>query len=307
MADCPKCGLPVAEGESFCNACGAKLPRIVKQVFCPVCGNTVLEGAARCNLCGTSIGGGATSAAEKIAAQQENALPPSMDVIADMPIITDEMLGLNEKPVRKEDMPSMDSVEMPGMKKPAPKPQNVPPTPQNTAPSPVQLNKPQANSAPVIPEHQPTVNIQKPQGAPPQPQIFAQPPQGGQFGQPNNFAQPPQGGQFGQPNNFAQPPQGGQFGQPNNFAQPPQGGQFAAQPVIPQNGMPTGNMNAKPAKPSKQKGEGLSTLNKVLIALIVVVILALVLVFGPFKDKIFNGGKNAKNVSVVTMLENSEE
>ena len=50
MENCPKCGLPVADGAKFCAACGTRMPqKLIKSKVCSVCGNTLNAGAKFCN------------------------------------------------------------------------------------------------------------------------------------------------------------------------------------------------------------------------------------------------------------------
>ena len=128
MPDCPTCGLPYKEGEKFCNACGGRLPVLVKQKVCPVCGNTLFETSKKCSICGTPVTDDAadTTAQEIIEKKKEEAKNPSMDEVQ-IPVITDEMLGLTNEP-QQADMPTMDSIYMPGQEPPKPKPP-VQPTP----------------------------------------------------------------------------------------------------------------------------------------------------------------------------------
>lgn len=52
MENCPKCGLPVADGAKFCAACGTRMPqKLIKSKVCSVCGNTLNAGAKFCNVC----------------------------------------------------------------------------------------------------------------------------------------------------------------------------------------------------------------------------------------------------------------
>ena len=51
MENCPKCGLPVADGAKFCAACGTRMPqKLIKSKVCSVCGNTLNAGAKFCNV-----------------------------------------------------------------------------------------------------------------------------------------------------------------------------------------------------------------------------------------------------------------
>lgn len=129
MADCPTCGLPYQEGAKFCPACGGKLPVIIQQHTCKVCGNTLSENAKFCNICGSPTGLGEESEeakAEREAQEKRENANPTMDEIQ-IPVITDDMLGLQDKPKTDESTPTMDSIYMPGEepaapKKPAPAP-----------------------------------------------------------------------------------------------------------------------------------------------------------------------------------------
>jgi hypothetical protein len=153
MADCPTCGLPVKEGERFCAACGGKLPVIVKQKTCKMCGNTLIEGETFCSVCGTPAN---PEAAKK---EEEEAKPvedfdrnPTMDEIQ-IPVITDDIQALKEKPLKDSNTPTMDSVWMPGQEPPKqPEPTPAP------APAPaVTLEKPAQPAQPAQPTAAATV------------------------------------------------------------------------------------------------------------------------------------------------------
>lgn len=153
MPNCPECNFPYEEGQKFCNTCGAKLPVKINQKICPVCGNTLLENTKVCNICGTPVSVPQdTTAAEELARQQEMLKNPTMDAV-DVPVITDEMLGLTEEQPNKADMPTMDSIFMPGQSAPAPKPKPVPIA--KPAPAPV----PQPS---IAPQQQPNPNFGQP-------------------------------------------------------------------------------------------------------------------------------------------------
>lgn len=126
MADCPTCGLPYQEGAKFCPACGGKLPVIIQQHNCKICGNTLSENAKFCNICGspTGLAEEIESKAEKEAQEKIDNANPTMDEIQ-IPVITDEMLGLTEKPLKDDSTPTMDSIYMPGQEPAAPKPKPV--------------------------------------------------------------------------------------------------------------------------------------------------------------------------------------
>lgn len=295
--DCPVCGLPVKEGERFCNACGSKLPHIVKQSFCPICGNTLLEGAKACSLCGTPVAGNEeTTAAEVIAQQKEAMKNPSMDELY-VPVITDEMLGIKNEPVVKNDFPTMDAVTMPGQK-PRPQPQqqqqkvshrndplpmpstvsatgasvnNNIPTPTNTVPMPTNTGSVNVPNTPTVAQT-PTVNDT----------MYQQPQQ-------NMYQQPQQNMYQQNPNQQVESvitPEGNRIPQQPNYGQAPQPN-YGQQPAANQ--------------PQKAKG-GLSMVQILLIVAIIAVIL--IDVFVVFRGKIFGSDKNKdaeKNISIVTI------
>lgn len=67
MENCPKCGLPVADGAKFCAACGTRMPqKLIKSKICSVCGNTLNAGAKFCNVCGTVVPQDETPADEPV-------------------------------------------------------------------------------------------------------------------------------------------------------------------------------------------------------------------------------------------------
>ena len=172
MPNCPECNFPYEEGQAFCNTCGCKLPVTIKQKVCPVCGNTLLENTKVCNICGTPVSAPQdTTAAEELAKQQEALKNPTMDAV-EIPVITDDMLQ-NEEP-NKADMPTMDSIFMPGQE-PAPKPKPV----QMAKPAPAPAPIPTPAPAP-IPQPAPQPQYQQPV----QPQ--------NQYQQTNQYQQPAQ-------------------------------------------------------------------------------------------------------------------
>lgn len=131
MPDCPTCGLPYQEGAKFCPACGGKLPVIIQQHICKICGNTLSGNAKFCNICGSPTGLAEESEEDKAEREAQEKLEnanPTMDEIQ-IPVITDEMLGLQDKPKTDENTPTMDSIYMPGQEPVAPKPKPAPVAP----------------------------------------------------------------------------------------------------------------------------------------------------------------------------------
>lgn len=124
MADCPTCGLPVPEGARFCAACGGKVPVLIKQRICKMCGNTLSENDSFCSVCGTPC-----EVKKDTQEEKEDLSNPTMDEIA-IPIIVDDMPGLQEKPLKDANTPTMDSLFMPGQEAAAPV--NTPSQPQPT-------------------------------------------------------------------------------------------------------------------------------------------------------------------------------
>lgn len=288
MPNCPECNFPYEEGQRFCNTCGTKLPAFIKQKVCPVCGNTLLENTKVCNICGTAVNAPQdTTAAEELARQKEALANPTMDEI-EIPVITDDMLGLNEEVPQSDDMPTMDSIYMPGQEPPK-------------KPKPVSINKPAAPE----PAVQPSVvsPMQTPNVAPtPQVQQTYQQPQN-QYQQTNQGMQQNMYAQTNMPAQNAAPqavitPEGVNYQQPQ---QPQMQQNMAYQ----QNGMPANNMpqqnfpqngaNVQSGKAGKGLGDILPI---ILIAGIVLVIL--IDVFVLFRKQIF-GDKSSTNAAVITV------
>ncbi|MBQ8967356.1 zinc ribbon domain-containing protein [Ruminococcus sp.] len=308
MPNCPECNFPYEEGQKFCNTCGCKLPVIIKQKICPVCGNTLLENTKVCNICGTPVSAPEdTTAAEELARQQELLKNPTMDEV-EIPVITDEMLGLTEEQPNKADMPTMDSIFMPGQQPAQPKPQ----------PKPVQIAKPQpAPQQPVIDQMngRPQMN-----GQPQAPQMQNNFRQQNQYQQPAQPAQPVNNQFAPQQNQFAQNPQ--PQAPQNNFAQPqaviPQGNGGYQQPNMPQNNpypqnnmpmnnmgqqnMPQGNQPQNGVTPGKKPGNILP-----IILIVAIIIVILVDVFVVFRKNIFGDKDTKKSAAVITVADDFTE
>ncbi|RGH74648.1 zinc ribbon domain-containing protein [Ruminococcus sp. AM31-15AC] len=112
MENCPKCGLPVADGAKFCAACGTRMPqKLIKSKVCSVCGNTLNAGAKFCNVCGTAVPQDETPADEPVVDERN----PEMESIEVPELHFDDTPVQNQTiPPTTPDMPTMDSVYLPG-------------------------------------------------------------------------------------------------------------------------------------------------------------------------------------------------
>lgn len=274
MADCPTCGLPYTEGAKFCPACGGKLPVKIKPRVCRTCGNTLSENAKFCNICGTP-------ALQEEKKEQVKEQPvdedrnPTMDEIQ-VPIINDDIPGLQEKPLKDENTPTMDSIYMPGQQ-PAVQPvaaaavQSVP-TPAPSV-SPVQLTKPAYEN--------PVINS----GAVPTP---AAP-------QSNPYSGGMAGGTYQntvQPNNS--------FDTQSRVITP-EG--VSVQPNVIPNTIPNNIPNNMPQMNNVTPGKGVRTLVNIILVLLIIAVV-LFDVFFLFKDKIFGSddSKDAKSSAVIVTV-----
>ena len=108
MENCPKCGLPVADGAKFCAACGTRMPqKLIKSKVCSVCGNTLNAGAKFCNVCGTAVPQDETPADEPVVDERN----PEMESIEVPELHFDDTPVQNQTiPPTTPDMPTMDSV-----------------------------------------------------------------------------------------------------------------------------------------------------------------------------------------------------
>ena len=107
MENCPKCGLPVADGAKFCAACGTRMPqKLIKSKVCSVCGNTLNAGAKFCNVCGTAVPQDETPADEPVVDERN----PEMESIEVPELHFDDTPVQNQTiPPTTPDMPTMDS------------------------------------------------------------------------------------------------------------------------------------------------------------------------------------------------------
>ena len=123
MENCPKCGLPVADGAKFCAACGTRMPqKLIKSKVCSVCGNTLNAGAKFCNVCGTAVPQDETPADEPVVDERN----PEMESIEVPELHFDDTPVQNQTiPPTTPDMPTMDSVYLPGQEPAQPKAEEV--------------------------------------------------------------------------------------------------------------------------------------------------------------------------------------
>lgn len=137
MENCPKCGLPVADGAKFCAACGTRMPqKLIKSKVCSVCGNTLNAGAKFCNVCGTAVPQDETPADEPVVDERN----PEMESIEVPELHFDDTPVQNQTiPPTTPDMPTMDSVYLPGQE-PA-KPVNNAMPQMNQGGQPIQPNQ----------------------------------------------------------------------------------------------------------------------------------------------------------------------
>lgn len=130
MENCPKCGLPVADGAKFCAACGTRMPqKLIKSKICSVCGNTLNAGAKFCNVCGTAVPQDEAPADEPVVDERN----PEMESIEVPELHFDDTPVQNQTiPPTTPDMPTMDSVYLPGQE-PAKPVQPAQPTAEEVA------------------------------------------------------------------------------------------------------------------------------------------------------------------------------
>src|SRR5579871_6506981 len=79
---CHRCGAPIAQGQRFCNSCGAQQnqPAAVTPKFCVSCGHPLTPGSAFCNNCGAAVDAGSRhqvpAIARPVQAPQPSAVEP---------------------------------------------------------------------------------------------------------------------------------------------------------------------------------------------------------------------------------------
>lgn len=186
MENCPKCGLPVADGAKFCAACGTRMPqKLIKSKVCSVCGNTLNAGAKFCNVCGTAVPQDETPADEPVVDERN----PEMESIEVPELHFDDTPVQNQTiPPTTPDMPTMDSVYLPGQE-PAKPVQPAQPTAEEVAMASRTVEIPQtptvAETPNVAPQPQQPERVLTPEGyqQPAQPVNNAMP-QMNQGGQP---------------------------------------------------------------------------------------------------------------------------
>lgn len=194
MENCPKCGLPVADGAKFCAACGTRMPqKLIKSKVCSVCGNTLNAVAKFCNVCGTAVPQDETPADEPVVDERN----PEMESIEVPELHFDDTPVQNQTiPPTTPDMPTMDSVYLPGQE-PAKPVQPAHPTAEEVAMASRTVEIPQtptvAETPNVAPQPQQPERVLTPEGyqQPAQPVNNAMPQmnQGGQPIQPNQMNQ----------------------------------------------------------------------------------------------------------------------
>ena len=116
MIQCPTCKTELEDGAKFCSVCGNKIEIPQQKISCPVCGNPLAAGAKFCSICGTK-----TEAAEAPKEEEQIDLDrnPTMDEVQ-VPVIDydyDNDNGqpkISDIPKHTDDMPTMDSVFLPG-------------------------------------------------------------------------------------------------------------------------------------------------------------------------------------------------
>jgi outer membrane protein OmpA-like peptidoglycan-associated protein len=129
--NCNQCGAAIAEGQRFCNSCGAPQlqPVIPATKFCVNCGSPISAGAAFCNKCGATVNEGTSR--PQTPAPAEAAVTPEQVGIS----------GTGEPPVASAKVPNEDPApvttpppftSVPSLAAPINVPASVPPPVQTT-------------------------------------------------------------------------------------------------------------------------------------------------------------------------------
>lgn len=112
MDNCPNCGLPVKEGARFCASCGTRMPQqLINNIVCSVCGNSVSAGAKFCNVCGTAV---PESEQQAVKPEIEDSNPEMESIEVPELHFDDAPVKPNSIPPTTPDMPTMDSIYLPG-------------------------------------------------------------------------------------------------------------------------------------------------------------------------------------------------
>lgn len=274
MTTCPKCGLPVDDNAKFCAVCGEKIQRIVHNEVCKVCGSQLKEGAKFCNVCGSPVGGSEQEKQQK-AAQAEEERNPTMDEIK-VPVIDDNIPELSgKKPLKDENAPTMDSVEIPGQKPKAPvntQPAAEIPVPEPSAAQPVMSG---VNSQAYSQNTQSTPNYNQPVN--------------------NTAAQP-----------YQQPAQPVINPQPQAVVPPQQN--MAANNVNPAQPVQSAQPNMNNINQMKNVVPGKS--GKMLIPIILIILILAVIIFDVFflfKDQIFGKDDDSKAKDNTEVIQSAED
>ena len=121
MIQCPTCKTELEDGARFCSVCGNKIEIPSQSASCPICGNPLAEGAKFCPVCGTKTEASAAPKEEEANDADRN---PTMDEVQ-VPVIDYDYDNavqpeISDIPKHTDDMPTMDSVYLPGQEPPKP-------------------------------------------------------------------------------------------------------------------------------------------------------------------------------------------
>lgn len=268
MENCPNCGLPVEDGAKFCANCGTRMQtQLINKITCSVCGNTLNAHAKFCNVCGTPV-----PQAEQPEEKVEEDRNPTMDSIEVPELHYDSApVQTSAIPQRTPDMPTMDSVYLPGQE---------PVQPAQTAQTPVQP------TAEEIAMASRTVNVQPTPVVQDTPQVAQSQPQPERILTPEGYVQAGQNVQ-NTPNANAQANPNMQYNQNPNMQNM-------------QNMQPNQQMNGV------TPGKGAGALVPIILIILIIAVIC-VDVFWLFRDQIF-GKKDDKSSgsAVVTLLSDED-